>query len=189
MQISIYPGSFDPFTEGHLDIVKKALLISDKLYIVVTNNSSKKHMFTLEERAQMILDATKDLDLSDSKQVVILSFQGIISNLAKKLNAQLMIRGLRNHVDLSYELDIEPFTKATLPRAVTVYFTAEKEHIDTSSSLVRNFVISNNVEQAEKVIPMPARYLFRRLALQRINYELSQDTSFTLISSSDVKGS
>ena len=153
MNIGVYPGSFDPITIGHVDVIKKALTVCDEVHVVVANNMDKKHMFSFEERTKIVIDAVENIDVPEGKKVIVVQFGGIVSLYAKKIEANIMIRGLRNHVDLNYEQNLEQFTKRTNYRMVTMYFSAEPEHMFTSSSLVRNFIATGFVGKLNEYIP------------------------------------
>jgi pantetheine-phosphate adenylyltransferase len=146
MNIGVYPGSFDPITIGHLDIIEKALEICDEVHVIVAKNFSKKHMFSLEERTEIVKESVRDISIPEGKKILIVQYEGIISSYAKKVKANIMIRGIRSHIDLAYEQNMEQFTKATAPNMVTVYFTAEASHMFTSSTLVRQFIQTGNID-------------------------------------------
>jgi len=152
MNIGIYPGSFDPITIGHVDIIKKALVICDKVYVIVSKNYSKNHMFSAKERSEITRVALNSIVVPKNKELYIVQYEGIISEFAKEVSANIMIRGIRNHVDLDYEQNIEQFTKETAGEIVTVYFSSEPEHIFTSSSLVRQFISTGNVNSIKKYV-------------------------------------
>ena len=156
MNIGVYPGSFDPITVGHLDIIEKALKVCDEVHVVVANNTNKKHMFTFEERTEIVQAAIEQINVPSGKKVLVIQFGGIVSLYAKKVNANIMIRGIRNHIDLDYEQSLEQFTKKTNSKMVTMYFTAEAENMFTSSSLVRNFISTGFHEQLENYMPSGA---------------------------------
>lgn len=158
MKIGIYPGSFDPISSGHIDVIQKAVQLCDKVYVVVAINEDKNHMFSLEQRSKLVSEAISKLEIPEGKSIEVIQFGGIISNLAKTLEATIMIRGIRDHVDLSYELNIEQFTKYTAPEMLTVYFTAEAENVYISSSLIRQFIKTGNVSKIEKMVPAGIYY-------------------------------
>jgi len=152
MNIGIYPGSFDPITIGHLDIIEKAIQLCDEVHVVVAVNYDKKHMFSIQERTAIVKEAIKDIIVPFGKKIVVVQYEGIVSNYAKEIDANIMIRGIRNHVDLQYEQNIEQFTKQTAPNVNTIYFTAEPSHMFTSSSLIRQFIQSGEIEKIKHYI-------------------------------------
>ena len=101
MRIGLYPGTFDPITNGHLDIIKRGSTLFDKLYILVANNINKKTMFTVEERMNMIKEATKDID-----NIEVVTSDLLTVEYAKSINAVAMVRGLRMVSDFEYELQM-----------------------------------------------------------------------------------
>lgn len=148
MNIGIYPGSFDPLTRGHFDIIEKSAKICEKLYVVVAHNENKKHLYDLEKRFLMVCAATKDIP---NINVVKLD-KGTVSSLAKDLKANLLIRGIRDSIDLSYEFSIEQYTRATNENLETIYFSPKPENMFVSSSLVRNLLNSGFKDEAAKFL-------------------------------------
>lgn len=101
MTRAIYPGSFDPVTLGHLDIIKRASKIFDELIVGVLNNNSKSPLFSVEKRVKMLNDVVKDLP-----NVKVMSFEGLLVDFARKVDAQIIVRGLRAVTDFEYELQM-----------------------------------------------------------------------------------
>ena len=133
MKLGIYPGSFDPFTTGHNDILSRSLKIFDKVIIAVVKNSAKNYLFSLEDRVRMINDLFKDHeDIScmglDSKLTV---------DLASELNAQAIIRGLRAVSDFEYEFQIASINRSQNPEIESVFFTPNEKLTFISSSMVK----------------------------------------------------
>ena len=133
MKIGIYPGSFDPFTNGHNDILSKSLKIFDKVIIAVVKNSAKNYLFSLEDRIQMVNQLFKDQrNISciglDSKLTV---------DLASELNAQAIIRGLRAVSDFEYEFQIASINRSQNPEIESVFFTPDEKLTFISSSMVK----------------------------------------------------
>ena len=132
MRVSIYPGSFDPITHGHLDIIKRAAKISDKLIVAVLNNMDKKALFTVSERLEMIKDAIKGID-----HLEVDSFEGLTVDYCKKKNANIMIRGLRAVTDFEYELQLAHTNRELNNEVDTVFLLADIEYSYLSSSAVK----------------------------------------------------
>lgn len=132
MATAIYPGSFDPVTRGHLDIIKRASRVMDKLVIGVLNNSAKHPLFTLEERVAMLQDATKDIP-----NVTVASFEGLTVDFAKKNHATVMVRGLRAVTDFENEIQIAQTNHALMPGVDTVFFTTSIRWGYLSSTIVK----------------------------------------------------
>ena len=133
MKLGIYPGSFDPFTNGHNDILSRSLKIFDKVIIAVVKNSAKNYLFSLENRVRMINDLFKDHeDIScmglDSKLTV---------DLASELSAQGIIRGLRAVSDFEYEFQIASINRSQNPEIESVFFTPDEKLTFISSSMVK----------------------------------------------------
>ena len=133
MKLGIYPGSFDPFTNGHNDILSRSLKIFDKVIIAVVKNSAKNYLFSLEDRVRMINDLFKDHEnIScmglDSKLTV---------DLASELSAQGIIRGLRAVSDFEYEFQIASINRSQNPEIESVFFTPDEKLTFISSSMVK----------------------------------------------------
>ena len=106
MKVAVYPGTFDPITYGHIDVIKKALKIFDKLVVATTDNSDKNYFFSIEERIDIINNSLfKDLKFNKSK-IKIIKFNNLTIQLCKKYNASAIIRGLRAVSDFEYEFQL-----------------------------------------------------------------------------------
>ena len=132
MRRGLYPGSFDPVTLGHLDIIKRASEIVDELYIGVLRNSSKKNMFTTEERIGLLERVTEGMP-----NVKIISFDGLLVDCAVEYGTHTIIRGLRAVTDFEYELQLAQTNKRLRPDVDTVFLTTNVEYAYLSSSIVR----------------------------------------------------
>lgn len=132
MRIGVYPGSFDPVTLGHIDVICRSSKLVDKLIIGVLNNSAKRPLFSVEERVTMLEEATKDLD-----NVVVESFDGLLVDFADLKNANVIIRGLRAITDFEYELQIAQTNHKINPKVDTLFLTTSVEYSYVSSSVVR----------------------------------------------------
>ena len=129
---AIYPGSFDPVTNGHLDIIKRAAAISDELIVGVLNNKAKTPLFSVEERVKMLCEVTKDI-----KNVKIIPFEGLLIEFASQMDAKVIIRGLRAVTDFEYELQMSQTNHKLNPRIETLFMTTSLEYSFLSSSTVR----------------------------------------------------
>lgn len=139
MKIAIYPGSFDPVTYGHIDIIKRAAEISDKLYVAVLINKAKKSMFSVEERVDMLNEALKDVD-----NVEVISYEGLLVELAKERGASVVFRGLRAVTDFEFELQLAQTNRVLSDGKVdTVFLTASLRYAYLSSSTVKEVAAFN----------------------------------------------
>lgn len=132
MRIGIYPGSFDPVTLGHLDIIKRASSLVDVLYVAVIKNSLKKPLFSIDERIDMLERVTKDIH-----NVRVESFDGLTVDYADEKKANVIFRGLRAVTDFEYELQIAQTNHQLNPRVDTVFLITNVEYAYLSSSIVR----------------------------------------------------
>ncbi|MDD2980482.1 MAG: pantetheine-phosphate adenylyltransferase [Hespellia sp.] len=128
----IYPGSFDPVTLGHVDIIKRASRIVDELIVGVLNNNAKMPLFSVEERVKMLKEVTKDIP-----NIKILPFEGLLIECAHQVDAKLVIRGLRAIPDFEYELQMSQTNHKLEPDIETIFLTTSLEYSYLSSSTVR----------------------------------------------------
>ena len=136
--IAIVPGSFDPITYGHIDIVKRALMLYDKVFLSVMINPNKEYMFTIDERVNIARAA-----LSGIKNVEVISSEGMLWQLAKDMSASAIVKGYRNDIDLEYEKKMEAFNSEHYPYAKTVLLKADTAMENISSTVVRNRILQN----------------------------------------------
>ncbi|MDF2944471.1 MAG: coaD [Herbinix sp.] len=139
MKIGIYPGSFDPITLGHLDIIVRASGLVDKLIIGVLQNNAKKPLFTAEERVEFIERVIKEKTNLTSVQVE--AFDGLLINYAAQKNASIIVRGLRAITDFEYELQIAQTNHKLNTKIDTVFFTTSVEYSYLSSSVVKEIAV------------------------------------------------
>lgn len=132
MRIAVYPGSFDPITNGHLDIIKRASKLYDKLIIGVLNNASKKPLFSVEERKDMIDAVTKDIP-----NVRCDVFSGLLVDFAKQNGASVIVKGLRTVADFEYEFQMALLNKALNPEYETMFMMTDTKYSYISSSMVK----------------------------------------------------
>lgn len=138
MKIAIYPGSFDPITKGHLDILKTGAEIFDKVIIAVAKNSEKKGFLNFEERLELIKGSVRDLD-----NVEVDSFEGLTIEYAKKKEAKVLIRGLRAVSDFEYELQLSQANSALSSDIKTVFLTTKPKYNFISSSTIKEIYLNN----------------------------------------------
>lgn len=135
---AIYPGSFDPVTLGHLDIIKRSAEKVDELIIGVLNNNTKNPLFTVEERVEMLIELTKDYE-----NVKVEAFSGLSVEFVKKKNANVIIRGLRAISDFDYELQMAQTNRKLYPEADTMFLTTSLEYAYLSSTTVKEVAYFN----------------------------------------------
>ncbi len=138
MRTAIYPGSFDPVTYGHIDIIQRASAMVDKLIIGVLRNSTKTPLFSVEERVNMLREVTKGID-----NVEICSFDGLLIDFARMTGARIIVRGLRAVTDFEYELQLAQTNKAVYPEIDTLFLVTSVEYSYVSSSVVREVASYN----------------------------------------------
>ena len=131
-KIAIVPGSFDPITYGHTDIIKRSAQLFDEVIVAILVNPDKKYLFTLEEREEMINESIKDF-----KNVKVDSFSGLLVNYAKKVDSTVIVRGLRAVSDFEYEMQLTFMNKALDDNIETFYMMANKQYSFISSSIVK----------------------------------------------------
>ena len=146
MTIAIYPGSFDPITNGHLDILKSGAEIFDKVIIAVSYNSSKKGFLTVEERVELIKKSVTSIP-----NVEVDSFSGLTVEYAKNKGADVLLRGLRTSFDFEYELQLSQTNNALYRDLKTVFLITKPEYNFISSSMVREILI--NKGNISKFVP------------------------------------
>ena len=129
---AIYPGSFDPVTNGHIDIIKRAAAISDELIVGVLQNKAKTPLFSVEERVIMLREVTKNL-----KNVKIVTFEGLLIDFAAQMDAKVIVRGLRAITDFEYELQMSQTNRKLNADIETLFFTTSLEYSFLSSTTVK----------------------------------------------------
>lgn len=134
MKKAIYPGSFDPLTLGHVDIIKRSSKIVDELVVGVLNNSAKNSLFSLEERVSMIKEITESIP-----NVTVSSFDGLLVNHMTEINATIIVRGLRAVTDFEYELQIAQTNHVENPNVETIFLTTSLQYSYLSSTIVKEF--------------------------------------------------
>lgn len=130
--IAVCPGSFDPITYGHLDIIKRGAKVFDQVSICVLNNSSKKPFFTVEERLELIKEVTKDIP-----NVMVNSYEGLLIDYAKSIHANAIIRGLRAVSDFEYEMQITSMNRVLSEEIETFFVMTNNQYSFLSSSIVK----------------------------------------------------
>lgn len=161
MKIAIYPGSFDPMTNGHLDIIERSAKMVDKLYVSVLINSAKNALFSIDERVSMIKEMTAHLP-----NVEVTSFEGLLVDYAKQMNASIIVRGLRAVTDFEYELQIAQTNRIINPDVDTIFLTTSLAYSYLSSTIVKE-VASYGGDISNFVPKQIEDALFAKLNLKR----------------------
>lgn len=132
MKIAVFPGSFDPMTKGHEEIVRMALPLFDKILIAIGDNPDKKCMFPIEKRIHWIQQV-----FQSEQKIEVVKYQGLTIDFCRQMGASYMIRGLRNALDFQYEYDIAEANRRLAPEVETMFFLSTPPFAHLSSSLVR----------------------------------------------------
>ena len=148
MRIAIYPGSFDPVTLGHLDIIRRASGLFDRLIVAVMHNQNKKPVFSVEERMEMLRRTTAGLP-----NVEIESFGGLLADYAREKGAHILLKGVRNPTDWDMELQMARINQGILPQLETLLMPASAEYEHFSSTMAREMI--HYGQPLEKYLPAP----------------------------------
>lgn len=138
-KIAIYPGSFDPFTNGHIDLVERAAGIFDKVIVTVAVNTKKETLFTGDERASLIREAIKNESWKDKVEVE--QFTGLLIHFAESKNASVLLRGVRQISDFEYEFQMALTNRRLSPDLDTIFMMPDENHAITSSSIVKEVAL------------------------------------------------
>ena len=132
MRIAVYPGSFDPITNGHIDIIERAAQIFDRVYVAILKNSDKKPLFSVPEREALILRATKHI-----QNVEVISFDGLLVDFMRERKATVIIKGLRAVSDFEYEFQMALINRQLAPEVETLFMMTRAQNQYLSSSIVK----------------------------------------------------
>ncbi len=148
MKIAVYPGTFDPITYGHIDVIKKSLKIFDKLIVATTDNNDKNYFFSIDERIDIINNSLfKDLKFN-KKKINVVSFSNLTINLCKRYNATAIIRGLRAVSDFEYEFQLAGMNKKLNSNIETMFLMSDVENQIISSKFVKEIAyLGGNIER------------------------------------------
>ena len=156
MTVALFPGSFDPITNGHVETAKKAAQIFDKVYVVAMTNTSKHYLFTAKERADFIRDALKDIP-----NIEVLDKPDMLTvNLAHELHARAIVRGVRNSADFRYEQEIAGINKRLAPDINTVLLFSSPENSFVASSMIKE--LARFDEDVHQFLPEKAAKALRK---------------------------
>lgn len=131
-KLAIYPGTFDPITNGHLDIIERSVSLFDAVVVAVTTNTSKTPLFSVDERLEMISESTADLD-----QVTVEKFDGLLMDYAEQKNASVVVRGLRAITDFEYEFQMALVNRKLAEGIVTVFLMPNEKYTYLNSTIVK----------------------------------------------------
>lgn len=151
----VYPGTFDPITNGHLDVIKRASAIFDEVIVAISINHEKKPMFLLEERIEMVRLATADLS-----NVKVASFESLLVDFLQRQNAKIIVRGLRALSDFEYELQMGYANESLDATIETIYLMPSLQYAFVSSSVVRSILKYNG--KIDHLVPQQALDLIKR---------------------------
>lgn len=152
-KIAVYPGSFDPPTKGHVDIIERACRVFDRVIVAVSNNPSKKHAFNVAQRLEMVKDVLRGLANAEAD-----TFSGLLVDYLKKRNSRILIRGLRVVSDMDYEFQLASFNHRLSEEVETVFLMPDDQYTYISSSMVRE-VARLGADAGPFVSPFVARKL------------------------------
>ena len=139
-KVAIYPGTFDPITYGHIDVIKKALKLFDKIIVGVSNVSNKDYLFTSDERIDIVNKALfKDLKLN-KKKIIVVSFSSLTTDLCKKFKSNVILRGLRAVSDFEYEFQLAGMNRKLNNNIETIFLMSDVENQIISSKFVKEIV-------------------------------------------------
>lgn len=155
-RIAVYPGSFDPLTRGHLDIIQRASRLFDHVIVAVSNNSAKKPVFSVSERIEMVENSIRDLPNADCD-----TFTGLLVDYLRKKKAKVLIRGLRVVSDMDYEFQLASFNRRLYGEVETVFLMPDDQYTYLASSMVRE--IARLGAGAEQFVPP---FVARKLKLK-----------------------
>ena len=161
IRIGIYPGSFDPITFGHLDIIQRSLHVVDKLTIAVSNNKSKNHFISIDERLKLIEQTIQDLPTEDQKRIEIEKFDNLLVHYVKSKNASVIIRGLRAVSDFEYEFLMTGMNRSIDNEIETIFLMSSEKYHFVSSRFIKE--IHSLGGDISKSVPKPVLDFFAKI--------------------------
>lgn len=150
-KICLFPGTFDPITLGHVDVIKRSVSLFDKIIVAIGVNSQKTPMFTVEQRIAWINDIFRDYP-----QISATSYSGLTINYCKEVGAQYMLRGIRYIADFEYEKAIADMNRMLAPEVETIFLTCAPEYTTISSTIVRDVI--RNGGDVSKIVPPEVKF-------------------------------
>ena len=164
MRIGLYPGTFDPITLGHIDIIRRASLLVDRLVIGVAINRDKSPLFTLEERVEMLERDCADLSEQSGTEIIVHPFENLLINCAHDVGAQVIVRGLRAVADFEYEFQMVGMNRSLDNSIETVFLMAEAKHQAIASKLVKEIARLDG-DISKFVTPQVVNRLLNKLSM------------------------
>ena len=164
MRIGLYPGTFDPITLGHIDIIRRASLLVDRLVIGVAINRDKSPLFTLEERVEMLERDCADLSEQTGTEIIVHPFENLLINCAHDVGAQVIVRGLRAVADFEYEFQMVGMNRSLDNSIETVFLMAEAKHQAIASKLVKEIARLDG-DISKFVTPQVVNRLLNKLSM------------------------
>ena len=158
---AIYPGSFDPVTYGHIDLIKRAARVFDEVIVAVANNTQKKPLFDTKERLAMLKEATKEM-----KRIRVEAFDGLVINFARQNDARVLIRGLRMVSDFEYEFQMALTNRRLAEDIETVFLMPSEGHSFISSALIKE-AVALGADVSSFVPEFVAKQLKKKLSVKR----------------------
>ena len=159
-KVAIYPGSFDPFTNGHRNVIERGVKVFDTVVVAVAHNTSKKTIFTLEERVEILNEI-----FGDREDVKVDYFEGLLVDYVKKMGTNIVLRGMRTVSDFEYELQMALANKSLSQELETVFMVTDSEFSHISSSVIREVVSLGG--SAENMVPDIVEKKLREKLLKR----------------------
>lgn len=158
--LALFPASFDPLTNGHLDLVRRASRVFPRLVVAIAHNVNKKGTFTVEERLEMLHSA-----LGDMPGVEVTEFQGLVVDYARRIGARTIVRGLRANADFEYEFEMALMNRHMQPEIETLFLMTSQQYFYVSSSRLKELV-SFGADVSEWVPPLVESYLKKKFGAQ-----------------------
>jgi pantetheine-phosphate adenylyltransferase len=146
MKVAVYPGSFDPFTNGHKNIIERGVQVFDQIVVAVAHNSSKKTVFTVEERVEILNEVFKDRD-----DVKVDYFEGLLVDYIKRKGTNIVLRGMRTVSDFEFEMQMALANKTLSSELETVFMVTDSEYSHISSSVIKEVISLNG--SASHMVP------------------------------------
>ncbi len=156
-RIAIVPGSFDPITVGHIDILRRTAALYDKVYLALLINPGKKYLFDTETRIEIA-----HLAASDIPNAEVVYSDGMLYALARELSCSVIVKGVRNETDFAYEMKMALYNRELAPEIETVFLPCDEKNADISSTLVRNLLAEGKEDEAAKILPQGAIEIIKK---------------------------